>query len=89
MKRTEIIIETSEIWVIRPTTGALPDWCEECGSVVNMLSPEEAAAVADVGIRTIYQWIEAGSIHYAENFEGRLLICICSLREMMSHMEGG
>jgi hypothetical protein len=79
MKRTEIIIETSEIWVIRSSTGALPDWCEECGGVVNMLSPEEAAGVADVKVRTIYQWIEADRIHFSESIEGRLLICICSL----------
>ena len=84
MKRTEIIIETSEIWVIRPSTGALPDWCEECGGVVNRLSPEEAAGAADVGARTIYQWIETDQIHYSESVEGRLLICVCSLMALVS-----
>jgi len=49
-------------------------WCEECGIEVDMLNPEEAAAIAQVSTRTIYRWIEAGEIHHVETQEC-LLVC--------------
>lgn len=44
-----------------------------------MLSPDEAAALTGVGARTIYRWVEAGLVHFAETAEGSLLICLNSL----------
>ncbi len=82
MKRTEINIDASEVWVIRNSVSALPSWCSACGGVVNMLSPEEAAVLVGVKVRTIYQFIEAEKIHYAETIEGGSLICVCSLLEL-------
>ena len=43
-----------------------------------MLPPEEAAVLTSVGTRTLYRWVEAGRIHFAEVPDGaqqRLLVC--------------
>jgi hypothetical protein len=82
MKRSAINIESREVWVIRNSINALPGWCAACGGVVNLLSPEEAALLADVKVRTIDQLIEAEKVHYLETVEGRPLICVCSLLEL-------
>jgi hypothetical protein len=79
MKRTEITVETNEIWIIRPSTRPLPGWCTDCEGIVNRLWPEDAASLVDVRVRVIYQWVEAGKVHYLDSPEGHLLICVCSL----------
>jgi excisionase family DNA binding protein len=43
-----------------------------------MITPEEAAALIDVSSRSVYQWIEAGSVHFYEDRAG-LLVCAESL----------
>jgi predicted site-specific integrase-resolvase len=44
-----------------------------------MISPEEAAAIAHVGVRTIYRWVEAGKLHFMEKSEQMVLVCLNSL----------
>lgn len=46
-----------------------------------MLAPEEAAALCGVSPRTIYRWVEAGRVHFAETPDGRLSVCLASLPE--------
>jgi excisionase family DNA binding protein len=45
---------------------------------VQMISPDEAAALMNMSSRSIYQWIEAGRIHFQED-PGALLVCADSL----------
>ena len=45
-----------------------------------MLTADEAAIMARVSTRVIYQWIEADEIHFAETDDGLILICINSLK---------
>jgi excisionase family DNA binding protein len=47
--------------------------------VANFISPKEAASAAGVTTRTIYQWLEAGKLHFSETTEGETLICLDSL----------
>ena len=44
-----------------------------------MGTPDEAAILAHVSSRTIYRWVEAETIHFAETPDGLLLICLNSL----------
>ena len=46
-----------------------------------MLSAEEAAAVAGVGVRDIYRMAESARLHFLEISYGRLLICPRSLSQ--------
>jgi len=44
-----------------------------------MLSIDDAAILARVSSRTIFQWAESGVVHSTETPEGLLLICPISL----------
>ena len=74
-KTTTIKTDTHEIIVVaRRSKELIRMWCKVCGIEVDMLNPEEAAAIAQVSTRTIYRWIEAGEIHHVETGD-HLLIC--------------
>lgn len=76
-RRTEIIIETERV-IIVPAPAA-PAWCNACSLQVEMLTPEQAAALVNVTQRTIYRWVETQLLHFVEEADGRLLICRNSL----------
>lgn len=44
-----------------------------------MLSPEDAAVLASIPPRIIYQWVEAGVIHWLENEAGSAVVCLRSV----------
>ena len=75
-KTTIITSESHEVLIVRrPLDPALPIWCPVCSEVLDMLNPEQAAAVANVNTRTIYAWVESGRIHHLETAGGELMIC--------------
>lgn len=82
-KRTTITIETERVLIISRRAGrrgrAVPTWCVECGARVELVSPEVAAAVAEVSPRTIYRWVETDRLHFTETAESTLLICLNSI----------
>ncbi len=78
-RRTETTIETHEVLAIRTSRGPAQAWCPECGELARMVAPEAAARLAGTSTRLIYRQIEAGRLHYEENKEGSLLICLRSL----------
>ncbi len=69
-------IETEENIVLHTAKGRHPClmWCPACRRQVEMVTPEQAAQIAGVSPRTIYRWIEAGTIHSVEDC-GHPLIC--------------
>jgi hypothetical protein len=79
-RRTEKTVEIHEFYAIRTTSGALPALCADCsqGDAV-MLTPEQAAALAQVPTRMIYRLVETGSIHYSEAPGGAIIVCVRSL----------
>jgi len=77
-RRTEITIETSRRLVIRRFSGGSRSWCAECSAEVWMITPTQAAVIAEVSSRTIYRWIEEGKLHFTESL-GVLLVCDTSL----------
>ena len=86
-KRTKITIETHRVQIIRRRGQAVQAWCPQCSATRRMLTPEEAAALANVTSRTIYRWVEARELHFTETPEGMLLICPDSLtRPPLGHL---
>ncbi|HEU4509018.1 MAG TPA: hypothetical protein VFR78_12305 [Pyrinomonadaceae bacterium] len=82
-RRSEKRVEIHELLIIRTTTGSLPSLCEECSARdAIMLSPEQASSVTGVPERVIYQWVEAGAIHYREVRDGKLIVCVKTLLSM-------
>ena len=44
-----------------------------------MLAPDQAAIATNVTPRLVYQLVESGHVHFAEEASGSLLICLNSL----------
>ncbi|MFY9528314.1 MAG: helix-turn-helix domain-containing protein [Candidatus Acidiferrales bacterium] len=78
-KEIEITVEKDEIVIVRRSRGPVRTWCAGCAARVNMLQVEDAAAYAGIRPRTIYRWIEAGKLHFAESDKGLVLVCAHSL----------
>ena len=82
VKTVEMTFEKNEVVIYRrrhlkQTVG----WCPRCEQRTNLAEPDAAARIARVTTRTIYQWIEGGSVHFIESSDGDLLVCIESLTE--------
>jgi hypothetical protein len=78
-KRTEITIETDRIVVIRERRLQARSWCYSCARSVLMVTVDEAATLARVSSRTIYNWVETDKLHFTETSDLRLLICLDSI----------
>jgi len=79
-KRTEITVEIEE--VIRAfgnSSRTSSAWCPSCGREVTMVTPQQAAAIVKVSVRTINRWVEAGAVHFVETPDGLLLLCVNSI----------
>jgi hypothetical protein len=80
-KRTEITIEIDEIMIVsRGRNASAQIWCPGCSAIATLVSPERAAGIAGVTVRTINRWVEAESVHFVETEDGLLLLCVNSLR---------
>lgn len=80
IRKTEKTVEIHEVYVIRRTNGALPELCSQCppgGGV--LVTPQEAAAIAKVPVRTIYRWVETGMVHHRNEPDGSVDVCTKSL----------
>ena len=77
-RTTKLTIETHRVWVIRQGQVEHRGRCEACQEVVRLLTADEAARLARIGVRGIYRMVEAGEIHFTET-AGEVLICLNSL----------
>lgn len=80
-RHIEITVFAEQTVIIRPLNLPQPGWCEACAAQVSLITPESAASLAGVTVRTIFQQVEAGQIHFVEVPDGRLLVCATSLTE--------
>ena len=73
-RRKEETIEIHERLIVRTASGSLPALCEACvaGDGI-LLSPEQASALTGITVRAIYRFVEAGTIHYREAANGKLI----------------
>ena len=78
-RRIEIIVEQHRFLSVSARRISAVGWCVPCGQKVQMVTAEDAARIASVTLRTVYQRIEAGQLHFVEAQDGLLLICQNSL----------
>jgi len=76
---TEIIVERDEFLVIK-RVGRKFAWCSECGRETQTMTMEEAIPFATISRANFSDWVNAGRVHFTETAEGRLSICVNSLR---------
>lgn len=79
-----MVVEQDEIIFVRRKRGAIRLWCSGCQEHVSMLPVEDASALVGTTARTIYRWIEAARLHFAESDKGLVLICANSLASAVS-----
>lgn len=78
-KKTEINIETREVWTIRHLQPAQQSWCFLCDAQVELITPEQASFITGFGLRQIFRQIEQAQVHFLESPTGGVLICLSSL----------
>jgi hypothetical protein len=80
-RKTRITIETERFLSLRQTGAGSKRiaWCAVCGAERRLVTPTEAAALAGASERMIYQLVESGALHFTEDADGRVLVCLGSL----------
>lgn len=82
IKRTiELFSATNRRFVVRRHTPEQSVVCPVCGDA--MLTAEQLAKIFRISQRNIFQFVEAGSVHFTEMPGGELMICIRSLTEVL------
>jgi hypothetical protein len=77
--RTEVVIETTEVYVIKHRRLFLRTWCEDCGREVSLVSPSEAALLMFQEPDAIYSLIDERKVHFQFFGEQTPFICLASL----------
>ncbi len=75
-RHREITVENHEVVIVRRARKSMKRWCPGCVAVVEMFTPEEAAAVCGLPVREIYRRVETGTIHSYESEKGLLWVCV-------------
>jgi Helix-turn-helix domain len=83
-QRTTLSIETRKVVVVRPAGEMFDFWCEACGAMSAMTTPEHAAEILKIKPRAVYRQVERGELHFVETESGELLICSSSLRRAVA-----
>ena len=81
IRRTEVTVETDEIMIIQSSQSQVVTPCPVCAEAIVMITPEQAAMMSCINVRSIYRCVEEGRLHHSETPEGLLLICPRSLEE--------
>lgn len=76
---TRFTIETERTFIFRNFGGQQSGWCVGCGAETQLATVAEAAREAGLSELAIYQLLDTRSIHFREDAEGRVLVCVNSL----------
>jgi len=78
IKRTTTIttIDSDEVLIVRKLGTDQFLICPICEAGMRMLTLTEAAFHLQVSQRMVFQWIEAGLIHFSETADGGLFVCV-------------
>lgn len=77
--RTEVFIETSEIFVIKRNRTFVRRWCKDCEREVSMLPLQEAARLSGYDVKAIRLMIENQHIHFCYLKPETPAVCLRSL----------
>ena len=77
--RGRVTIQKDRVLIVRAPVEPVVRWCPACRCESGMVVPEEAARRREVTVRTIYRWMEAGTVHFLE-VSGGVLVCLNSMQ---------
>lgn len=76
---TEVVIETTEVYVVRRRRRFIRTFCEECGREVSLVPPSEAALLTFREPAAIYSLIDEKRVHFRLIEKNLPFICLPSL----------
>lgn len=76
---TKFTVETERVFIFRTAGNSQTDWCSECAAETQMASVAYAAREAGLNELAVYQLLEARVLHFREDADGRVLVCLNSL----------
>lgn len=76
---TEVVIETTEIYVVRRRRLFIRAWCAECEREVSLIPPSEAALLTFQETTAIYTLINENQVHFRFFGEKTPFVCLASL----------
>jgi hypothetical protein len=79
LRTTKVTIETERVFTFRNYERQQSGWCLECGAETQMATVAHAARQADLNELAIYQLLDGGALHFSEDADGRILVCLNSL----------
>jgi hypothetical protein len=77
--RTEVVIETTEVYVFKRRRHFIRTWCEDCGREVSLVPPSEAALLIFQEPEAIYSLIDQNRVHFRFFGDKTPFICLTSL----------
>lgn len=77
--RTEVFIETSEIFIIKRNRTFVRIWCEDCGREVSMLPLPEAALLTGHDVEAISSMMKNRHVHFCYLSPETPSVCLRSL----------
>jgi hypothetical protein len=78
-RKTEVVVQTHQVTTVHLMRRSIRAWCGPCNAEVLMLTPDEAASLAQSTARDIYRRVEADELHSIETDEGNVRVCVNSL----------
>ncbi|MGB2751905.1 MAG: hypothetical protein WBC19_07590 [Pyrinomonadaceae bacterium] len=82
-RKIEIFTATNRRFVVRRNKPDHDIACVSCGTT--MVTAEQAAEIFGISQRSVFQFVEAGRVHFTELAEGgAAMICITSFADVFS-----
>jgi hypothetical protein len=78
-RRTEITIETHQVWVARMSPATTREWCFHCCQPAGFVTLPHAARLAGVSPQELRAQSAEGPLHATQDHNGVLYICLISL----------
>lgn len=77
--QTELVIETTDVYIVRRRRYLVRAWCRDCEREVSLISPTEAALLTFQETGAIYSLMDERRIHFRLSREKLPYICLTSL----------
>jgi hypothetical protein len=75
-----VTVKTERTFIFRSRPSVRIEWCADCGAGAAMMTVEGASRESGLGELEIYKLVESRTLHSCEDAEGRVLVCLNSLR---------
>jgi len=82
IRTAKFTIETERTFIFRNSEGRRQGWCPDCEAETQMATVADAARELELSELSMYQLLGSRSLHFMEDSDGRVLVCLNSILEM-------